>query len=65
MSLLQLSTHHLTHLAKFLGPEQARVELRWMIQALQQSDDLSQAQTLSAMVARRASGEPLQYILGR
>lgn len=40
-----------------LDAEDARAELRWMMQANRPSE-------LSTMVERRAKGEPLQYILG-
>lgn len=59
--------HCLSQLAHALGPESATLELKWMMQAVEQqrpADQQRASDTLSAMVARRVSGEPLQYILG-
>ncbi|KIP04200.1 hypothetical protein PHLGIDRAFT_15339 [Phlebiopsis gigantea 11061_1 CR5-6] len=51
----------LSRLSTALGRESAKRELRWMMQAL---EDAPRDDTLADMVARRAAGEPLQYILG-
>ncbi|KAL4074261.1 S-adenosyl-L-methionine-dependent methyltransferase [Scleroderma yunnanense] len=48
-------------LAAVLGRQSARLELRWMKQALKPSDPPT---ALMAMLERRLRGEPLQYILG-
>ncbi|KIJ67986.1 hypothetical protein HYDPIDRAFT_173701 [Hydnomerulius pinastri MD-312] len=48
-------------LAFSLGRESAKLELKWMKQALSASDPLT---ALQAMLERRLQGEPLQYILG-
>ncbi|KAG1776928.1 S-adenosyl-L-methionine-dependent methyltransferase [Suillus placidus] len=49
-----------TRLVYSLGRETATRELKWMKQAL----IASHSPTLAAMLQRRLSGEPLQYILG-
>ena len=65
----------LSRLSRVLGPEQAKREWRWMLQSVHggggdinhnvdDSVDRISTETLSAMVARRVQGEPLQYILG-
>jgi hypothetical protein len=59
--------HALTQLSASLGPRQAKLELTWMLQSLEQRHNNAGGNimdTLSASVARRASGEPLQYVLG-
>lgn len=53
----------LSQLSSVLGRESARLEMRWMMQTLRGSTDVDRSD-LSDMVARRTSGEPLQYILG-
>jgi release factor glutamine methyltransferase len=55
--------HFLSQLSSVLGRESARQELRWMMQA-SQTINQQPSMDLSNMVARRLSGEPLQYILG-
>ena len=58
-------SHLLASLSNVLGRESARLELRWMMQALAaKPQGQREEEALSAMVARRTSGEPLQYILG-
>lgn len=57
----------LSQLSRVLNPDTASRELRWMLQSLEQHQSADQQRvvnTLSSMVARRVSGEPLQYILG-
>ena len=68
----------LSRLSRVLGPEQAKREWRWMLQSVRGGGDIDKVdsvdrndtvdrisnETLSAMVARRVQGEPLQYILG-
>ena len=65
----------LSRLSRVLGPEQAKREWRWMLQSVRGGGDVDSVdrndtvnrisnETLSAMVARRVQGEPLQYILG-
>jgi len=49
-----------TRLVSSLGRKTATRELKWMKQAL----IASHSPTLPAMLQRRLSGEPLQYILG-
>ncbi|KAI0315957.1 S-adenosyl-L-methionine-dependent methyltransferase [Amylostereum chailletii] len=51
-------------LANALGPSAARRELKWMRNAIANPPPGLALPALSAMVARRARGEPLQYILG-
>ncbi|KDR75199.1 hypothetical protein GALMADRAFT_69593 [Galerina marginata CBS 339.88] len=51
----------LTSLSSSLGRSQAVLELKWMQRAI---DCSSSNLSLDEMVSRRASGEPLQYILG-
>ncbi|TFK25171.1 S-adenosyl-L-methionine-dependent methyltransferase [Coprinopsis marcescibilis] len=51
----------LVQLAKSLGKRQASLELRWMRRAI---DSSHSGIPLDEMVSRRATGEPLQYILG-
>ncbi|KAI0093241.1 S-adenosyl-L-methionine-dependent methyltransferase [Irpex rosettiformis] len=63
MATTLLRKQALSQLSRALGSEQATVELKWMLRSLEQPDRLV-ADSLSAMVARRVSGEPLQYILG-
>ncbi|KIJ19158.1 hypothetical protein PAXINDRAFT_109716 [Paxillus involutus ATCC 200175] len=53
--------HLFTNLVSSLGRENARLELKWMKQALSPSDPPTALQT---MLERRLRGEPLQYILG-
>ncbi|KAF9231454.1 S-adenosyl-L-methionine-dependent methyltransferase [Melanogaster broomeanus] len=53
--------HLLTKLAFTLDRDSARLELKWMKQALSPSDPPT---ALLAMLDRRLRGEPLQYILG-
>ncbi|KIK91627.1 hypothetical protein PAXRUDRAFT_621078 [Paxillus rubicundulus Ve08.2h10] len=48
-------------LVSSLGRESARLELKWMKQALSPSDPPS---AIHAMLDRRLRGEPLQYVLG-
>jgi len=52
----------IARLATGLGRQSARLELRWMREALTPSDPPT---TLVAMLERRLRGEPLQYILGK
>ncbi|CAL1707356.1 unnamed protein product [Somion occarium] len=54
-------TRLLSSLSSALGPESARLELKWMKEAAERS---SGSLRLPAMVERRLRGEPLQYILG-
>ncbi|EKM54510.1 uncharacterized protein PHACADRAFT_175020 [Phanerochaete carnosa HHB-10118-sp] len=54
----------LSQLSSALGHESARLELRWMMQALREASNRQRGSSLAEMVARRMSGEPLQYILG-
>jgi hypothetical protein len=56
------ASHWRTLLTKALGHEDAANELRWITEHASKQK-LSQAATAD-MVVRRASGEPLQYILG-
>ena len=59
--------HCLAQLSRVLGAESASVELKWLMRAIDEQRAVGHQQasdTLSAMVARRVSGEPLQYILG-
>ena len=66
----QQYAHWLAQLSNVLGRETARLELRWMMQAAASPSASSNEQSavptpdVAAMVARRLSGEPLQYILG-
>ncbi|KAI0028606.1 S-adenosyl-L-methionine-dependent methyltransferase, partial [Vararia minispora EC-137] len=55
----------LAQLSASLGKTSAQNELRWMKDALRRTRPvLPPATDLASMVARRARGEPLQYILG-
>ena len=59
--------HGLAQLSRALGRQSAAVELRWMMHAIaldRSADHRHVSDTLSVMIARRVSGEPLQYILG-
>ncbi|TFY58139.1 hypothetical protein EVG20_g8272, partial [Dentipellis fragilis] len=53
-------------LAAAIGHESAHMELKWMQQAVASADSARSPAVpdLSTMVARRTTGEPLQYILG-
>ncbi|KAI0341959.1 S-adenosyl-L-methionine-dependent methyltransferase [Trametopsis cervina] len=59
-------TQHLTQLSRVLGHQAANLELKWMFQTINRRPkaDGHAADALASMVARRVSGEPLQYILG-
>ncbi|KAG1715749.1 hypothetical protein ID866_1417 [Astraeus odoratus] len=58
----RLHVNHLSaKLAASLGRESARLELKWMKEALKPTDSPT---ALRAMLERRLRGEPLQYILG-
>lgn len=52
-------SHLVTTLATLIGRDNARHELKWLIQA-----NHSNFPSLSTMLSRRIRGEPLQYILG-
>ena len=56
----------LSQLARAIGQESAKAEIRWMKQTLENPPPRlrASARTLEEMVARRVGGEPLQYILG-
>ena len=55
-----------TTLGGLIGRDSARLELKWLKQAIQ-SAKVTRARpfpSLSTMLSRRVRGEPLQYILG-
>ncbi|KAH9931076.1 S-adenosyl-L-methionine-dependent methyltransferase [Epithele typhae] len=63
---LRSASNLLAQLTHALGKDSAQAELRWMRQTLSHPPPglPSTAGSLEEMVARRISGEPLQYILG-
>lgn len=58
-------SHYLSQLSRVLGSESAKLELAWMLRSVEQRKPADRHVELDSMVARRVSGEPLQYILGR
>ncbi|KAI1794105.1 S-adenosyl-L-methionine-dependent methyltransferase [Ganoderma leucocontextum] len=64
--LPRATSHLLFQLAHAIGRQSAQVEFRWMQQTLSSPPPgiPPSAKNLEEMVARRVSGEPLQYILG-
>jgi len=55
-----------TTLGSLIGRDSARLELNWLIQAIQATKRprARPFPSLSTMLSRRVRGEPLQYILG-
>ncbi|KAI0695449.1 S-adenosyl-L-methionine-dependent methyltransferase [Cytidiella melzeri] len=56
--------HYLAQLTRVLGAQSAKLELAWILQSIHHRQPPDRHLALSSMVARRVSGEPLQYILG-
>ena len=65
-SLPRATSHLLFQLTRAIGRQSAHAEFRWMQQTLSSPPPgiPSSGKNLQEMLARRVSGEPLQYILG-
>jgi len=51
-------------LGNIIGRDSARIELKWLMQAIESDKGTRRHPSLSTMLSRRVRGEPIQYILG-